>query len=394
MKVFSINLSNNPLKVTLLFSALLHATGFYILSGISFNQTSRAPDIVPIKVTAHVEKKGIQAVNVEHVTQQSPRQSIHSPKLVSTILNKIFGSKPTPTYNKNNRPQPSKVILQAKLPKDIGQLKLASSNSPSPSLIEHQGFFTKEISMAAPKPNHKNQLKFGSSNSPSPSLIEHQRFFTKGISTAMPKPNHKNPSSHQNKNISTAPTKFIGALSKAALLNHPRAHISSKVQVDDPKNFNPVPLYQGSVKKKSRRFISNVRNVSLTHGFTEESLDSPQSTTMVKTEPPSTNFSSSDLGELHRGFYGKIWQRVAKAKYYPRMARKRGFEGKPIVAFTLGRKGDLIDLKIIEASIYDLLNEAALETIRRGTPYPPIPEPLGKNSISFNLPISYILEGQ
>ena len=358
MNVSTTNLSNNQLKITFLFSALLHAAGFYILSGISFNQTSRSPDIVPIKVTTHVEKKGIQAVNVEHVTQQSPRQSIHSPKLVSTILNKIFGSKPTPTYNKNNRPPPSNIILQVKLPKDIGQLKLASSNSPSPSLIEHQGFFTKEIS------------------------------------TAMPKPNHKNPSSHQNKNISTAPTKFIGALSKAALLNHPRAHISSKVQVDDPKNFNPVPLYQGSVKKKSRRFISNVRNVSLTHGFTEESLDSPQSTTMVKTEPPSTNFSSSDLGELHRGFYGKIWQRVAKAKYYPRMARKRGFEGKPIVAFTLGRKGDLIDLKIIEASIYDLLNEAALETIRRGTPYPPIPEPLGKNSISFNLPISYILEGQ
>ena len=116
MNASTTNLSNNQLKITFLFSALLHAAGFYILSGISFNQTSRSPDIVPIKVTTHVEKKGIQAVNVEHVTQQSPRQSIHSPKLVSTILNKIFGSKPTPTYNKNNRPQPSKVILQAKLP--------------------------------------------------------------------------------------------------------------------------------------------------------------------------------------------------------------------------------------------------------------------------------------
>jgi len=208
----------------------------------------------------------------------------------------------------------------------------------------------------------------------------------------MPKPNHKNRSSHQNKNISATPTKIIGALSKSALLNHPRAHISSKVQVDDPKNFNPVPLYQGSVKKKSRRFISNVRNVSLTHGFTEESLDSPQSTTMVKTKPPSTNFSSLDLGELRRGFHGKIWQRVAKVKYYPRIARKRGFEGKPIVAFTLESNGELVDLKLIEASNYDLLNKAALETIRRGIPYPPIPEPLGKNSISFNLPISYVLE--
>jgi len=355
MKVFSINLSNNPLKVTLLFSALLHATGFYILSGISFNQTSRSPDIVPIKVTTHVEKKGIQAVNVEHVTQQSPRQSIHSPKLVSTILNKIFGSKPTPTYNKNNRPPPSNVILQVKLPKDIGQLKLASSNSPSPSLIEHQGFFTKEISTATPKPNHKNRL------------------------------------SHQNTDTSATPTKFIEALSKSALLDNPRAHISSKVQVDSPKNFNPVPLYQGSVKKRSRRFIPNVRNVSLAHGFTERPLDSSQTTAMGEILPHSKN-SSSDVGELRRGFHGKIWQRVAKVKYYPRMARKRGFEGKPIVAFTLESNGELVDLKLIEASNYDLLNKAALETIRRGIPYPPIPEPLGKNSISFNLPISYVLE--
>jgi len=356
MNVSTTNLSNNQLKITFLFSALLHVVGFYILSGISFNQTSRSPDIVSIKVTTHVEKKGIQAVNVKLVKQQNPRQSTQSPKLVSTTLNEVFGSKPTLTYNTNNRSQPSKIILQAKLPKDIGRLKLALNNSPSPSLIEHQRFFTKKISTAAPKPIHKNQP------------------------------------SHHNTDTSATSIKFIEVLSKSTLLDNPQAHISSKVQVDDPKNFNPVPLYQGNVKKKSRRFIPNVRNVSLTHGFTEESLDSPQSTTMVKSEPPSTNFSSLDLGELRRGFHGKIWQRVAKAKYYPRMARKRGFEGKPIVAFTLGKKGDLIDLKIIEASIYDLLNEAALETIRRGIPYPPIPEPLGKNSISFNLPISYVLE--
>ena len=355
MNVSTTNLSNNQLKITFLFSALLHAAGFYILSGISFNQTSRSPDIVPIKVTTIGEKKGIQAAKVKHVTQQSPRQSTQSPKLAPTTLNEVFDSKPTPTYNKNNQPQPKKIILQAKLHKDIGQLTLASSDSPSPSPIEHQ------------------------------------RFFTKGISTAMPKPNHKNRPSHQNKNISATPAKFIEPLSKSALLNHPRAHSSSKVKVDAPKNFNPVPLYQGSVKKKSRRFIPNVRNVSLAHGFTERPLDPSQTTAMGKIFPHSKN-SSGDVGELRRGFHGKIWQRVAKVKYYPRMARKRGFEGKPIVAFTLESNGELVDLKLIEASNYDLLNEAALETIRRGIPYPPIPEPLGKNSISFNLPISYVLE--
>jgi len=355
MNVLTTSLSNNQLKITFLFSALLHVVGFYILSGISFNQTSRSPDIVPIKVTTIGEKKGIQAAKVKHVAHQDPRQSIHSPKLASTTFNEFFDSKPTRTHTINNLIQPNKITLQAKLPKDIGQLTLASSNRPSPSPIEHQ------------------------------------RFFTKGISTAMPKPNHKNRPSHQNKNISATPTKFIEALSKSALLSHPLAHSSSKVKVDDLKNFNPVPFYQGSVKKKSSRFIPNVRNVSLAHGFTERPLVSSLTTAMGKIFPHSKN-SSADVGELRRGFHGKIWQRVAKVKYYPRMARKRGFEGKPIVAFTLGKKGDLVDLKLIEASNYDLLNKAALETIRRGIPYPPIPEPLGKNFISFNLPISYVLE--
>jgi protein TonB len=74
------------------------------------------------------------------------------------------------------------------------------------------------------------------------------------------------------------------------------------------------------------------------------------------------------------------------------MAHKLGFEGQPVVSFTLGAEGKLLDLKLVQASTYDLLNEAALETIRRGAPYPPIPGPLGKKSISFDLPILYTLE--
>ena len=139
--------------------------------------------------------------------------------------------------------------------------------------------------------------------------------------------------------------------------------------------------------------IQDIKNVySHAQGLSEGSINSSQITTMVKATPPSINSSSLDLGELRRGFHKKIWQKVAKAKYYPRVARKSGFEGEPIVTFTLGSKGELIDLRLIEFSSYQLLNEAALETVRRGIPYPSIPKPLGRDSISFNLPISYVLE--
>ncbi len=103
-------------------------------------------------------------------------------------------------------------------------------------------------------------------------------------------------------------------------------------------------------------------------------------------------FSALEIGKLRQGFRKQIRHKVGKAKYYPRMAQRLGFEGKPVVSFTLGVKGELLDLRLAQASTYSLLNEAALETIRRGTPYPPIPGPLGKKSISFDLPILYTLE--
>jgi protein TonB len=62
------------------------------------------------------------------------------------------------------------------------------------------------------------------------------------------------------------------------------------------------------------------------------------------------------------------------------------------VSFTLDKDGSLTSIKLIKDSKYEILNNAALETIRRGNPYPPIPKPLEKLSISFNLPISYMLE--
>ena len=98
-----------------------------------------------------------------------------------------------------------------------------------------------------------------------------------------------------------------------------------------------------------------------------------------------------EIGRLRKGFVNQVRSNISQAKYYPRMARKRGFEGKPIVAFSLGDKGELINLLLDQPSDHKVLNDAALETIRRGAPYPPIPVQLKEKLINFKLPVSYML---
>jgi TonB family protein len=354
MNSFTTRLSNNRLKATLLFSILLHAAGFYILSGVSFNLSSRSPNITPIKVTALIQEKGIQSASIKHVTQRYSIQSKHFPKFVFTKIKKFDSTEITPTHS-NNSPKYMQSHLKKRNPKTIDQIGLTSNTKYSPSRINSKEYYRQAISTISPQ------------------LLKKDYYSLKNI------------------NFSSTPTKDTLITHKANLSTAIKHSSNSSFPANDIHNSRSSSIHKTNTHQKVK-FSTSIRKVSHTDGFSEESIKSSQTTTTEKIVSTFKNSSSLNMGELRQGFHRKIWQRVAEAKYYPRMARKRGFEGEPIVTFTLGSKGELIELKLIEVSSYKILNEAALETIRRGTPYPSIPEPLGKNSISFNLPISYVLE--
>ena len=240
-------------------------------------------------------------------------------------------------------------------------------------------------------PKTIDQTQLTSSTKYSPSRINSKAYYRQPISTISPQLLKKDYYSPKNIKFFSISTKNIEITHKENQSSAVKLSSSSNVPAHDLHNSRSSSIYKTKTNQKVGFSIS-VRKVSHTDGFSEESIKTSQASTTEKIVSTFKNSPSVNMGELQRGFNKEIWQRVTKAKYYPRMARKRGFEGVPIVTFTLGSKGELIDLKLIEVSSYKILNEAALETIRRGTPYPSIPEPLGKKSISFNLPISYVLE--
>ncbi len=99
-----------------------------------------------------------------------------------------------------------------------------------------------------------------------------------------------------------------------------------------------------------------------------------------------------DLGNLRGLFTGKVRQRIANAKYYPRIAKRRGMEGQPIIAFTLGRQGQLTKVALVKTSGYQLLDQAALKAVHQAAPYPVIPAELKIDTFQFKLPVSFILK--
>lgn len=100
----------------------------------------------------------------------------------------------------------------------------------------------------------------------------------------------------------------------------------------------------------------------------------------------------ADLEALRGLFTGMVRQRIIGARNYPRIAQRRGQEGQPVIAFTLDRKGRLIQADLQKSSGFRLLDQAALDAVHQAAPYPEIPTELNIDTFQFKLPVSFVLK--
>ncbi len=112
----------------------------------------------------------------------------------------------------------------------------------------------------------------------------------------------------------------------------------------------------------------------------------------VNNDPSVDEPAGEEINALRGLFTGQVRQRIAAAQYYPRIARRRGMEGRPVISFILDKRGRLTKVDLTQTSGYPLLDRAALEAVHNGVPYPEIPAQLNTDSFQFKLPISFVLK--
>ena len=124
----------------------------------------------------------------------------------------------------------------------------------------------------------------------------------------------------------------------------------------------------------------------------QSSLQASLSGDWVNNDPAVDEPPGEAMDALRGLFTGQVRQRIARARNYPRIARRRGMEGQPVIDFTLDKRGRLTKVDLAQTSGYRLLDRAALEAVHNGAPYPEIPPPLKIDSFRFKLPISFVLK--
>jgi TonB family protein len=78
-------------------------------------------------------------------------------------------------------------------------------------------------------------------------------------------------------------------------------------------------------------------------------------------------------------YFSKLKRKIKMVWKYPETARVRGLQGTLTLKFVLNGDGSLRDVRVVQSSGYQILDEGAVEAVKKAAPFYSIPEVLGDN---------------
>ena len=101
------------------------------------------------------------------------------------------------------------------------------------------------------------------------------------------------------------------------------------------------------------------------------------------------------IAEIMPEFEGgikKLFQYLSDNINYPKMAKDAGIQGTVYIQFTVGKTGEIKDVKILK-SVNDLLDKEAVRVVKSMPNWKPGRQSGRTVSVLYNLPIKFVLKG-
>lgn len=104
-----------------------------------------------------------------------------------------------------------------------------------------------------------------------------------------------------------------------------------------------------------------------------------------------TSGASASSSRAQADWRSRLMSQLNRFKRYPASARDRGEQGRPRVAFTIDRSGQVLAVRLVGSSGSTSLDEEAVAMVRRASPLPPPPDGMPGSSFSFTVPVLFNL---
>lgn len=110
----------------------------------------------------------------------------------------------------------------------------------------------------------------------------------------------------------------------------------------------------------------------------------PQETVIAMRESTGEEKKGGDA-TAHRQYLGQLRTHLEKAKVNPRTT----LIGTAVVRLTVKSDGVLVAQRIVKSSGSKVLDNAAIDSIKKAAPFPPIPSAVGKDTVEVSVPFKF-----
>jgi protein TonB len=160
-----------------------------------------------------------------------------------------------------------------------------------------------------------------------------------------------------------------------------------------PVEAAPVPRAPAAVKVEQAPVPEKREQTKKTARSAPSAAASPSRAAASNSNGTSGAGGAADTGgsAAISSYQAQVLAHLTRHRVYPPEARERGITGIARVQFALGRDGRVLSASLIGGSGERALDSAALDMVRRASPFPPFPAGVAQARMDFAAPIRFDL---
>ncbi len=171
----------------------------------------------------------------------------------------------------------------------------------------------------------------------------------------------------------------------------PEPVIEKIVEKPAPKVIEKTKKVEKVVKKEKPIEKIVEKPVEKVAEKTEKSIEENPVVTQTtpNTNPVIESISKAQIDSIEDAYLSKVKAKIEKNKVYPKIAKRLNQTGKVVISFDILKDGKVINIRIIQNSKFEKLDEASIELLTKIGFFEAIPNELNKTVWNIQIPINY-----
>lgn len=166
-----------------------------------------------------------------------------------------------------------------------------------------------------------------------------------------------------------------------------------------PKAYEGEKIEEQKETESSEAIKSDKQLKEINTGFRSDIFDKDIIAKLARKPNPTheleashgLSFSTKEFNDW--GYLERLKEKIERVWQYPLKAVEKGIYGDLYIRFTIDKKGRLASVQLLRTSGYRILDDAAIKALHDAQPFWPLPDDLGKESLTITGHFIYTLHG-